>query len=345
MTKIPLMTWTIGTLLTFAATAQASPWLLNQGDVVLSGRFDYQSASEEFLDSGGSQPFPLRGEYHGTTFELGARIGVFKGFEFEVDIPLKSVSYMSDPVILMPTDSDNSFDYYQENIIALSESTLGVGDIRILGRWQLFRAALAGALELRLKTPTGYAVPAGTFGRDPQNAEEFLANIGSYVTPENVSDDVTLGDGQLDLGAALLLGWALPTRTFFRLDLGGDVRFGGAGDRVLGAFKMGQFVSDRILLVVGTSVDIAVQEGDVIGVSVAADDPTLPAAEYGGTTNLVLREVRLDHDAYVINGGMIVRITDAVEATVEYNRILHGRNISAVQGLSLGFSVRFDAGR
>jgi hypothetical protein len=67
--------------------------------------------------------------------------------------------------------------------------------------------------------------------------------------------------------------------------------------------------------------------------------------EYGGTTNLVLREVRLDRDAYVFNGGVIIRVTDQVEATVEFNRIIHGRNISAVQGLSFGMSVRFEADR
>ena len=330
-----------------SSAAQASPWVLQKGDVALSGRFDYQAATEEFLESGGSQPFPLRGRFRGTTFEIGARVGAFDGFEFEIDIPLKTVSYNADPVILLPTEAagTDALDYYQENIIALDETTMGVGDIRVSGRWQLFRSSLAGALELRLKTPTGYKAPAGTFGRDPQSAEDFLTNVVSYVKPENVSDDVTLGDGQLDIGGAILLGWALPTRTFFRLDLGGDVRFGGAGDRVLGAFKLGQFVSDHILFVLGTSVDISVQKGDIIGVSVAAEDPTVPAADYGGTTNLVLREVRLDHDAYVINGGVIVRVTDQVEATIEYNRIIHGRNISAVQGLSFGMSVRFGADR
>ncbi len=327
------------------SVAHASPWVLKTGDLALSGRFDYQAASEEYLESGGSQAFPLNGKFRGTTFEIGARVGAFDGFEFEIDIPLKMVSYNADPVILLPTEGDNAFDYYQENIIALDETTMGVGDIRVSGRWQLFRSSLAGALELRLKTPTGYKAPAGTFGRDPRSAEDFLENVGSYVKPENVSDDVTLGDGQLDIGGAILLGWALPTHTFFRLDLGGDVRLGGAGDRVLGAFKLGQFVTDRILLVLGTSVDIALQQGEVIGVSVAAQDPSLPASEYGGTTNLVLREVRLDHDAYVVNGGVIIRITDQVEATVEYNRIIHGRNISAVQGLSFGMSVRFEAER
>jgi hypothetical protein len=83
-----------------------------------------------------------------------------------------------------------------------------LGDIRVSGRWQLFRTSLAGALELRLKTPTGYDAPAGTFGRDRRNAEDFLENVVSYVKPENVSDDVTLGDGQLDIGGAILLGWA-----------------------------------------------------------------------------------------------------------------------------------------
>jgi len=316
---------------------------MEHGEIALFGRFDFASADREFLDDGKSQPFSLNGQYRGATFDFSTRLGVFPGFELQLDLPLRLVSYTADPVILIPTDDPNGFDYYQENVIDLSQSVMGVGDIRISGRWQLFRSLIVGALELRLKTPTGYDPPAGTFGRNPKDAEDFLANVGTYVRPENVEDDVTLGDGQLDLGAAILLGSAFRTGTFVRLDLGGDLRFGGAGDRVVGNLKLGQLVGDRVLLVVGANADITVREGDVIGVSVAAIDPTLPATEYGGLNNLLLREVRLDRDIFSASAGVILKLSRSAEMTVDYSRIIHGRNVSEIQSVSVGLGYRFSA--
>lgn len=328
-------------LFTFVgAQAEASPWVLERGDLAIFGRFDLGMANSEYLDAGGDKPFSLNGNFRSTAFEVSTRMGVFEGFELQIDIPVKLLSYTADPVILVPTEDPDGFDYYQENIIDLNQSVLGVGDIRIAGRWQMFRSSLVGALEVRVKTPTGYDPPAGTFGRNPRDTADFLANLGTYVRPENVTDDVSLGDGQLDLGGSVLLGWALPTRTFLRLDLGGDLRLGGAGDRLVGALKVGQFLNDRILVVAGGGAEVAVQKGNVIGVSVAAEDPTLPASEYGGLNNLVLREVRLDRDAFTLSGGVIFRVADGVETTVEYSRIVHGRNIAAIQNLSIGFGFR-----
>lgn len=321
--------------------AFASPWVLQPGETALFGRFDFGSADEEFLDSGPAVPFNLNGELRTLGFELGARFGIFKDFEIQLDIPLKLVSYTADPVILIPTEDPDSFDYYQENVLDFSQSKMGVGDIKIAGRWQVFRSQAVGALELRVKTPTGYDPPAGTFGRNPRDAEEFLANVGSFVQPENIQDDVSLGDGQLDVGAAFLFGWALPTRTFIRADIGGDLRID-AGNRFVGGLKLGQFLGDRLLLVAGVGAEIALQDGEVIGVSVAAEDPNLPATEYGGLTNLVLREVRLDKDIVAVSGGAIVRLSESTEITFDYSRIIHGRNVAEVQTLSIGFGVRVD---
>jgi hypothetical protein len=86
------------------------------------------------------------------------------------------------------------------------------------------------ATELRMKTPTGYDRPSGTFGARPTSAADFLANVTTYARPDNVSDDVTLGDGQLDLSATVLVGVSLGPRVFLRADGGYVLRFGGAGD-------------------------------------------------------------------------------------------------------------------
>jgi hypothetical protein len=326
-----------------AAPAQASPWLLREDQVVVSGRFDYQRARREFLDEYRSQLYPLEGKLRATTFDITGRVGIIDEFELELSVPLRVISYTSNPVILLPAPMGaTQFDYYQENIIDLSRGVAGVGDIRLSGRYQLWRGAFASSFQLQLKTPTGYAGPAGTFGSQPRDAEDFQDNVGTYVRPENVQDDVTLGDGQVDLGAMMLVGWALPTKTFLRLDAGYLLRLGGAGDQVVGSFRVGQALGSRVLITAGTRMAYSVQDGETIGVSVAAEDPELPAEEYGGTTNLRLREVPLDHDRLSLGMGVIVRIGSSVETYVNYSRIVWGRNISAVETISMGVGVRFD---
>ncbi len=151
---------------------------------------------------------------------------------------------------------------------------------------------------------------------------------------------MTLGDGQVDLGLSMLFGVSFPSRTFLRLDLGYDLRLGGAGDQVVGSFKAGQLLGQRVLLYADTRLAYAWQEGRVIGVSVAAIDPTLPASEYGGLNNLALREVTLDRDWLELAVGGIVKITDSVEINIGYNRTLWGRNTSLVQSVYVTLGVR-----
>ena len=330
-------------LLAAAPSAHASPWTLRRGEIAVVAGFDYQWARDEFLDErGADQPFPLNGRYRATTLNLGLRAGFTDRFELELQVPFKLVSYTSDTVILleppMPTGSD--LDFYQENVIDLSRTRQGIGDIWFTGRYNLARWPVAVAIEGRLKTPTGYDGPAGTFGDDPQTAEAFLDGVGELVTPENVEDDVVLGDGQVDLNLNLLLGASLPSRTFFRLDAGYNLRLGGAGDQILASVKVGQAVSDRVLFYADARVAYTVTDGDVIGISVAAIDPTLPNTEYGGTNNLLLREVPLERDAIDIAVGAILKITDAVEMNVAYARTLWGRNTAEINAIYVAFGVR-----
>ncbi|MBX3252163.1 MAG: hypothetical protein KF901_33625 [Myxococcales bacterium] len=324
-----------------ASPASASPWTLRQGEIAITAAYDQQWASREYLDARGrDQPFSLNGSYRGSTVGLGIRAGFTDRLELEVQIPFKLVSYTADPVILIAApEGAEGLDHYQDNVIDLSRAVQGVGDIRLYGRYNLLRWPLAVAIEGRLKAPAGYDRPAGTFGERPRNAQDFLDNIGTFVRPENVRDDVTLGDGQLDLGLSLLLGLSLPSRTFMRLDLGYDLRFG-AGDQLLGSFKIGQLFGPRFLAYADLRVAYAWQRGRVIGVSVAAIDPTLPATEYGGLTNLFLREVTLDRDEMVMALGGIVRITETVEINLGYQRTLWGRNTALVQGVYVTLGVR-----
>ncbi|MEM9072788.1 MAG: hypothetical protein AAGE52_30055 [Myxococcota bacterium] len=324
-------------VLGWTSTASASPWTLRRGEVVVNAGFDFQWADQEFLDDAPAQQFPLNGRFRAATFVLGARAGFTDDLEFEIQLPLRLVSYRSDAVILLDGEG---IDFFQENIIDLGRSRQGLGDLWLTARYNLTRWPVAVALEGRLKTPTGYDGPEGTFGDNPRSNEEFLAEIERFTAPGNVSDDVALGDGQVDLNLNLLLGASIPSRTFFRLDAGYNLRLGGAGDQVLASFKVGQALGERILVFADLRFAYTVTQGRLIGVSVAAIDPSLPAEEYIGTNNLLLRELRLERDAVDIAFGGIIRITDAVELNLAYQRTVWGRNTAQINGVFIGFGVR-----
>lgn len=337
-----MRTCLLALLLGLPTAAVASPWTLPAGDLVLTGRYDFQIADQEFLDDRKAQVYSLRGQFRASTYALGARFGAADGIELEIDLPIKQVSYTADPVILLPNAGgvDPAIDFFQENVINLNRSTSGIGDLRVMGRYRLSQGRIASALQFGAKIPTGYDPPAGTFGPRPGTREEFMAQLGNIVRPDRVSDDVTLGDGQIDLDLLLLLGWATPRGTFLRLDSGYRLRLGGAGDQVVGNFRVGQKLGDRALFYVGFDVEYTVLEGDLIGVSVAAQDPSLPANEYFGTENLLLRELRLERDVAAMPVGLIVRVTDTVEINANWSKAFWGRNVSAAHVVSVAVGLR-----
>jgi len=343
---------TAGLVVAFASVAApgpaaASPWTLPQGDVAIAVAFEYQRADSEFLDEPGDErSFPLRGRYDGATFNLAARFGLTDRLELGLSLPFRLVSYRSDPVILLEQPEDSTLsplDYYQENVLDLSRVIVGTGDLTIAGRYRLWLDRLGAlAVELRLDTPTGYDGPEGTFGSRPRTQEEFVADLPRFVTPENVRDDVTLGAGVFGVQPGILLGLSFPTGTFIRTDVGYRLRFGGAGDQVAGSFKIGQLLGERLLVYAETRGVYAVTTGRVIGISVAAADPDLPAADFAGANNLVLREVTLDADAVDVGGGVLYRLTDTVEVFLGGYRVVWGRNTSAVGSIFTGLAVRTD---
>lgn len=330
-----------------AARVEASPWTLPRGTIVVTGAFNYQTATQEFIESGGARDFPLRGRYTGTTFALGLRACLLEGFELELGVPIRTVSYESDPVLLLerPAGSaESELDFYQRNVLNLARTTSGLGDLTLAARARFLQRPFALAGEIRIKAPTGYAPPQGTFGERPTTSREFLSDVSRWVTPDNVRDDVTLGDGQLDTAFNLLFGYSFRTRTFVRVDAGYNLRFGGAGHQVLAALRAGQGIGERFLVYAWAQLAYTVTEGRAIGVSVAAIDPTLPATEYGGARNLLLRELRLERDQLDVGGGAIFRVTRDVELNLGYARTVWGRNTAAVNSLTLSLGVRTQVG-
>lgn len=330
-----------------AALVRASPWPLGQGKLVLSAGFDHQIANREFLDDGPARAFPLQGRFNASTFSVGIRAGFTDRIDFEAQLPFRVVNYDSDPVVLLEQPAGSPelpLDYYQRNVIDLTRSVTGAGDFRIAGRYAFMRRPFALAAELRVKAPTGYDPPAGTFGEQPTSSEEFVTRIREFVAPGNVQDDVTLGDGQMDLTASLLLGRVFRTGTFLRLGAGYNLRLGDAGDQVVGDLRIGQALGRRVLAYVGARGAYTLDRGRRIGVSVAAIDPELPAEAYGGTTNLLLREVTLDRDAVDVGGGLIVRMSERLELNARYDHTVIGRNTAAIHGFGVSLAFRTDYG-
>lgn len=329
--------------LLWAAPAAGSPWTLKRGTAAVHASFDFSLATSEFLDGGGERSFPLRGRYSGATLDLGARVGLTDRLELEASLPVRVVTYTADPAIIRPyegSDPDEALAHYQRNVLDFSQSGAGVGDLSLAARYRLLLDPLAIAGELRLKAPTGYRGPEGTFGPTPATVREFQASGGDVVAPENIRDDVTLGDGQLDVAAQLLLGAAFSTGTFVRAGGGYNLRFGGAGDQLLGHLRIGQALGRKVLLYAFGNVAYSVQKGRSVGVTIIATDPDLPATAYarGANTEPIVR--RLETDAVDVGGGLIWRIAGPVELNLSYGRTVWGKFTAATQTASLGVGIR-----
>ena len=80
----------------------------------------------------------------------------------------------------------SDLDYYQENVIDLSRTAAGIGDIDLALRYQwLGGGPVVLATEARVKTPTGYDGPVGTFGDQPASIAEFTSDIPRFTRPGN----------------------------------------------------------------------------------------------------------------------------------------------------------------
>lgn len=320
----------------------ANPWLLPPGTFVMSGRYDYSYANQEYLaDNGELTAYSLNGEYQASSYTLAARLGLSEKFELELSLPLKSVSYEADPLILLPTESVglDAFDFYQENIINFNQTLMGFGDLQVASRYRLSVYPIASSVEFKLTAPTGYRMPEGTFGTSPKTIDAFISQVGQLVDPTKIRDDVTLGDGVFSFQPALHLGYGTSGGFFARTSVGVQLRNQGAGDLFNAEFKLGQMANSWLLLYGGVYLERTLTEGRIIGVSVASVDASLPAKEYAGLDNLKPILVSLDRDLLVAPVGLLVRPLSNVDFTLSYSPVIWGRNVSKSHTVSLGVNV------
>ena len=246
-------------------------------------------------------PFSLNGNTKSSGYTLGARIGISEHLEIEASLPFKSVSYEADPLILVTTEEGmgTTFDFYQENIINFNQTTMGLGDLSLAARFKLSTYPIASSFEFRMLAPTGYQGPEGTFGSDPRTIDDFVAQAGDLASPENIRDDVTLGDGVFSFHPLLHLGYGTASGFFVRTSGGIQFRNQGAGDLFTGELKLGQLFTSWLLVYAGIYTERTISEGRPIGVSVAAENARLPANQYMGLNNLKPIVVNLDRDQFM----------------------------------------------
>ncbi|MEM1026087.1 MAG: hypothetical protein AAGD10_13765 [Myxococcota bacterium] len=322
--------------------AQASPWALPKGSLAWTSVLEFQWAGQEFLDRRVTTEFPLDGFYSATRFEVGARYGLGQGFDLELSIPVQIVSFQSDPVILAIPDGspDTVLDRAQESVLDFSQVRAGVADIRALVRKQWIGRPFAFSTTLEVKIPAAYQGPAGTFGSRPETVDELLEVVDEAIAQQNVEDDIALGDGQVDIIPMAHIGWASRGGWFTRAAVGYAWRLDEAGDEFRAEGRFGKLIARKVLLFAGAQLRYAVGEGRLIGVSVAAEDPSLPATEFRGLENLDLRELRLERDALRLDGGLIYRLTKTLEINANYARTVWGRNTTAVNSVAFALAGR-----
>lgn len=311
-----------------ARDAEASPWTLPKDLLLLSLNYDFQFAEQEYLPDGTFQSFPLNGRFSSSTLRLGGRYGLTSKFEFAAELMVKSVNYAADPVILaLPEGQDSvDLDEARASIVDFSSNRLGPADMYLTARYNFVKTMFALANETRIKLPTGYKPPQGTFDQE----------TGA------VADDVALGDGQTDLENSILVGVFLPeTRTFARADLGFRLRFGGPGHQVIGGAKIGQSIGQHLVIFGGASGAYTVNEGEVIGSTLISTVDDLQSSEVEPGVNAVSVDLRLDKNWVSAEGGVLLPV-GGVELQVAYSHVVHGANIPAIQTVSIGTAIRFD---
>jgi hypothetical protein len=315
--------------LLFSATdAAATAWILPKGKLVLGLSGDISFASSEFLPDGEHRDFPLRGRFEAYSLQFSARYGLPYNFELSVQTAIKGVHFQADPVILYAGTPPSTLDGYRSSVFDFSERRVGLADIYIAVGHQHVKSPLRVSSFLELKLPTGYDKPQSTFTNDTP-------------LPQNQTDDVALGDAQLDLTYRVHLGYVLkPTLTIFELAAGYRVRLNGPGHQLLGRFKIGQLITRYVVLLGGVDTALTLFSGDVIGRSFVAKDPSQPADQFSFDNNVEQRLLRLDRTYVTIFGGLIARVGGR-EWVVRVSRVLWGKNYAELTSVTFGVLVSF----
>ena len=314
--------------------ALASPWTLPQHELVISTDLSFSSADQEYLYEGSTlQDYPLRGHFRSTNLALSFRYGFTDAFEMEARPNFKQLSYDADPVILGlgPLASNETFTLpdARKGVIDFDASKFGAADMNLAARYNLYRGVVVVTPEVGAKIPLGYRAPEATFSELNPAESQFT-----------VSDDATLGDGQVDVHAGLLLGTYIPlTRSFVRADGGFIHRFGAPGDQVYANAKVGQYALENLIFFAGVRWVETVIKGDAIGKTFVDTNPTQSALNYS-FESVVVRDLFLDRDSSVVELGALIDL-GKVEMQIGFEEVVAGRNFANLTSVNIGITTSF----
>ncbi len=300
-----------------AAPAHASPWTLPKDELSLSLGYDFQFASQEYtpvvpgdasITPGNRQSFPLEGEFSQSTLTFAGRYGFTDRFEGAFSLDFKQVAFTSQPYLAALPDGGTLEDT-RDAITSFSDTSVGAGDLRLAGRYNLHRSWWLATAEVQAKLPTGYEEPTGT--------------------------TVARGDGQMDLTPSILFGaFFAQTSTFARADAGYNLRLGGPGHQAVGGVKVGQFLGDQVIVFAGVSGAYTLFEGAALDAdNFVTRDPSVPARDFG-PDNFAVQPLTLDKNYARAEAGFIFRLRQ-LELQLGYNYMFAGQNIPALHSVSL----------
>ena len=313
--------------LVFASSlVHASPWTLPQDRLVLTMDYHIQHADYEFLADGTRQAYPLNGQFRGKAIRLGARYGFTDDFDGAISLDISQINYGADP-LLLDVDFETAGEATQ-SILNFNSVQFGAGDLRLRGNYNLLRSSRGFWLvtsSTRAKLPTGYDAPTGTFFTDADGEER-------------IGGQATRGDGQVDITQALMFGgFFAPTGGFGRAEVGLEYRFGDPGHRVVTDVRVGQPVGDRLIAIVGMVAGHNITEGEVIGQTMIANNPYLPASQFT-MDNIRAEDLRLDSSNLGFMGGLLFDFGD-IEFTTNYYYTAKGRNVAGTHAFTFGTIV------
>ncbi|MEL6180002.1 MAG: hypothetical protein AAFS10_13670 [Myxococcota bacterium] len=327
--------------------AQASPWVLPKDTTVMQIQYRTEYAEREFLPDGTNQDFPLNGEFSSQSAELTLRRGL--GFDLEISLKAvyKTINFSADPIYITAPAEEGSDDANGDGRVAISpifsfsEQVQGLQDIFLSLRYNAINSYVLVTPEIELKIPSGYAQPEGTF-RDDDPGLLDASEAGDVIPTGEppIGDDFTLGDGQVDLTAQLLLGTFISaTQTFARANAGFRLRFNGPGEQVVWGVKIGQLIGKHLAIFAETNGVHTVLTGDSIGTTFATREPDEPAAGFR-LEAFELINLNQDRDYIDVAGGFILKF-DRYEFIFSGGKIVDGSNIAELIFANLGTVYRF----
>ena len=309
-------------------SADASPWTLPEDTLVLSTGFDVQFAGDEFLNTGTRQAYPLGGQFFSTSLGFGVRFGLSDRVELSARTSVSYLSHEAGEAYFGPSpDEAGSLEEIRGGILSFDRQVAGLGDIWLHLRYRMTpRQRFVATLEFHVKAPTGYQTTTGPTSERDEPLETESGNV--------IIDDVGLGDGQLDVGAQLLFGYAAAAGWFLRTEGGVRARFFGPGHQALAALKFGGRVMDAWVPYVATDFTYTFTDGEVVGQVWTTDVPETDPIDFS-IDDVVTRDQTFDRSVLRVSIGSIVTLADQ-EIDISYSFIPWGENVAQLHILAIG---------